>query len=375
MNVKSPKDTRMGTFVLFRNLRRNPLSAATTLQRDRPPVPHLLTNEARGHQSPAAAEGPHEGWGAPTEALVPVGKGVMRGLSIRLGRPFYSRAAVGSRGREVAPSRATKPDRKKSALRAYHLDLAPGDLPPLVLVPGDVDRVQKIAASWDASEPLARRRQFVSYRGRFHGVELGVVSSGIGGPAMSITVEELAALGVRTLLRIGSCGALQPGIRRGDLMVPRATVRFDGASLAYAPAGYPASADPEVYLALLQAAKVARARAFGGVSVSFDTFYVGQGRPGFGGYLPPSNPALIEDLRRMGVIGVEMECATLFTLSSLYGLRAGAVCAVYSIGDRDRLVPRGETEAISTANEAAVALSRIPLSGPRMAPSARGRRA
>lgn len=303
------------------------------------------------------------------------GGAAMRGPFVHLGRPFYTRAAVGSRGREVAPASTIRSDPKPRAQRAYHLDLAPGDLPPVALVPGDVDRVQKIAASWDTSEPLARRRQFVSYRGRFGGVELGVVSSGIGGPAMSITVEELAALGVRTLLRIGSCGALQPGIRRGDLMVPRATVRFDGASLAYAPAGYPASADPEAYLALLQAARRAGARAFGGVSASFDTFYVGQGRPGFRGYLPPSNPALIEDLRQMGVIGVEMECATLFTLSNLYGLRAGAVCAVYSIGDRDRLVPQGEEEAIATANEAAVTLSRLPIPGPRGTASARGRRA
>lgn len=245
--------------------------------------------------------------------------------------------------------------------KAYHLGLAPGDLPATVIVPGDVDRVEKIARSWDRSDFLTKRRQFVSYRGRYRGIDLGVVSSGIGGPAMSITVEELASLGVRTILRVGSCGALLPGMRRGDLVVSRGAVRLDGASRAYAPPGYPAAADPRVYLALLEAARATGARTHGGITSSFDTFYVGQGRPGFRGFLPPSHPAFVEELRRIGVLAVEMECATLLTIASIYGLAAGAVCAVYSVGDREQLRPSGEEEAIRAANEAALRLSRNPV--------------
>lgn len=273
----------------------------------------------------------------------PLGHGTPNHSYGRRSRPIVARQTPGAK----VPSR-----------RAYHLNLAPGDLPATVLVPGDVDRVEKIAASWDRSEPLARRRQFVSYRGAFQGAELGVVSSGIGGPAMSIAVEELARLGVRTILRIGSCGALQPGMRRGDLAITSAAVRMDGASQAYAPLGYPASADPEVYLALCSAAKELRARFRGGITASFDTFYVGQARPGFGGYLPRAHVEFMEELRRIGVLSVEMECATLLTLANVYGLKAGAVCAVYSVGDRDRLVPEGEERAIAVANRAARALVR-----------------
>lgn len=242
---------------------------------------------------------------------------------------------------------------RRSSSEVYHLALSPGDLPETVLVPGDVDRVEKIAASWDSSEPLARRRQFVSYRGKFQGRDLGVVSSGIGGPAMSITVEELAKLGVRTIVRVGSCGALQPRMRRGDLVITSAAVRTDGASQAYAPLGYPASADPRVYLSLCAAAEKLGVRYHGGITASFDTFYVGQARPGYRGYLPPEHVAFMDGLRSIGVLGVEMECATLLTLANVYGLKAGAVCAVYSIGDRDKLLPAGEERAISVANGAA----------------------
>ncbi|MDE1819582.1 MAG: nucleoside phosphorylase [Euryarchaeota archaeon] len=255
------------------------------------------------------------------------------------------------------PGRGKSRRSQRKRGEVYHLKLAPGDLPPTVIVPGDVDRVEKIAASWERSEFLARRRQFVSYRGRYHGAELGVVSSGIGGPAMSITVEELARLGVRTILRVGSCGALQSGMRLGDLVVTKAAVRFDGASQAYAPPGYPASADPEAYLALMDCAEELRVRHHGGITASFDTFYVGQARPGYQGFLPSAHRAMMEELRRLRVVSVEMEAATLLTVANVYGLRAGVVCAVYSVGDRDALVPAGEEQAIRVANEAARRLS------------------
>lgn len=252
--------------------------------------------------------------------------------------------------------------RPASQEKAYHLALAPGELPGTVLVPGDPDRVERIVASWENAEQLARKRQFFSARGRYRGTPLGVVSSGIGGPAMAITVEELARLGVRTIIRVGSCGGIASGTRRGDLVITRAAVRFDSASRDYVPAGYPASADPEVYLALMGAAERLGFRHRGGLTASFDTFYVGQGRPGFGGFLPAERRRVLPELRAMRVVNIEMECATLLTLGNLYGLRAGAVCAVYDTGPRDRLLPQGDERSIAVANEAAWSLARPPSS-------------
>lgn len=82
-----------------------------------------------------------------------------------------------------------------------------------------------------------------------------VCSTGIGGPSTSIAVEELAQLGIRTFLRIGTTGAIQPHINVGDVLVTTASVRLDGASLHFAPMEFPAVADFECTTALVEAAK------------------------------------------------------------------------------------------------------------------------
>lgn len=96
---------------------------------------------------------------------------------------------------------------------------------------------------------------------------------GIGGPSTSIAVEELAQLGIRTFLRIGTTGAIQPHINVGDVLVTTASVRLDGASLHFAPMEFPAVADFECTTALVEAAKSIGATTHVGVTASSDTFY------------------------------------------------------------------------------------------------------
>ncbi len=104
-----------------------------------------------------------------------------------------------------------------------------------------------------------------------------VCSTGIGGPSTSIAVEELAQLGVRTFLRIGTTGAIQPHINVGDVLVTTASVRLDGASLHFAPMEFPAVADFACTTALVEAAKSIGATTHIGVTASSDTFYPGRG--------------------------------------------------------------------------------------------------
>ena len=101
-----------------------------------------------------------------------------------------------------------------------------------------------------------------------------VCSTGIGGPSTSIAVEELAQLGIRTFLRIGTTGAIQPHINVGDVLVTTASVRLDGASLHFAPMEFPAVADFECTTALVEAAKSVGATTHV-VTASSDTFYPG----------------------------------------------------------------------------------------------------
>lgn len=237
--------------------------------------------------------------------------------------------------------------------RAYHIGLRPGEVSRYVLMPGEVERAYRIARSWDEFRELSKRREYSSYRGKYRGVDVTVISSGIGGPAVAIAVEELLDLGVDTIIRVGSTGAIQDYIDVGDIVITAAAVRMDGTSGQYAPAGYPASANHEVVMALIEAAEELGVRYHVGVTASTDSFYVGQGRPGHGGYYPSWSRGLMDDLRQMRVLNFEMESATLLTLGNIYGFRAGAVHAVYAQRVRDEFVAHaGEDDLIKVANEA-----------------------
>ncbi len=157
----------------------------------------------------------------------------------------------------------------------FHLGLTKNDLQgaTLAIVPGDPERVEKIAALMDKPVKLASHREFTSWRAELDGKPVIVCSTGIGGPSTSIAVEELAQLGVRTFLRIGTTGAIQPHINVGDVLVTTASVRLDGASLHFAPMEFPAVADFACTTALVEAAKSIGATTHIGVTASSDTFY------------------------------------------------------------------------------------------------------
>jgi len=240
---------------------------------------------------------------------------------------------------------------------AYHVGLSAGQMPGIVLLPGDPGRVKAIASVLSDPVMLASHREFVSARGTWRGVDIGVCSTGIGAPSAAIAVEELAALGCHTFLRVGSTGAIGPGISCGDLIINTAAVRMESTSLPYVVAGYPAHAHYEAVNALIESCSALQAPFHVGICASTDSFYVGQGRPGLAGYLPSAAERLIPDLARMQVLNFEMEAAALFTLGSVYGLRTGSVCAVFADRNTDTFAMKGEDEAIRAAVFAASLLA------------------
>ena len=141
----------------------------------------------------------------------------------------------------------------------FHLGLTKKDLQgaQLAIVPGDPQRVEKIAKLMENPVHLASHREFTSWRAELDGKAVIVCSTGIGGPSTSIAVEELAQLGIRTFLRIGTTGAIQSDINVGDVLVTTAAVRLDGASLHFAPMEFPAVADFACTTALVEAANAA----------------------------------------------------------------------------------------------------------------------
>jgi len=218
---------------------------------------------------------------------------------------------------------------QSSAGVQYHIQCRKGDVSRYVLLPGDPARVPRIAEFFDEAKQVAFHREYNTFTGKINGVPISSTSSGIGGPALNIAVEELAQIGADTFIRVGTCGGIQPGLSAGDLVISSAAVRLNDASIDYVDLGYPASASHEVVLALIEAAEELGLRYHVGITASTNTFFCGQGRPGFNGFWQGAkHDNLVGDLQNARVLNFEMEAATLFTLCNLFGLRAGTVCAV-----------------------------------------------
>ena len=227
--------------------------------------------------------------------------------------------------------------------KQYHIQVGEGEVGRYVILPGDPKRCAKIAAYFDDAKLVADSREYVTYTGYLDGVKVSVTSTGIGGPSTSIAVEELAQLGIRTFLRIGTTGAIQPHINVGDVLVTTASVRLDGASLHFAPLEFPAVADFECTTALVEAAKSIGATTHVGVTASSDTFYPGQERyDTYSGRVVRHFKGSMEEWQEMGVMNYEMESATLLTMCASQGLRAGMVAGVI-VNRTQQEIPNAET--------------------------------
>jgi uridine phosphorylase len=213
--------------------------------------------------------------------------------------------------------------------RQYHIGLGPGELAEYILLPGDPDRTARIASRFESIELERRNREFASATGRFRGRRVSVVSTGIGTDNVEIVVAEILAITERpTFIRVGSCGALQPEMNLGDLVITSGAVRLESTTSFFVHDGYPAVADYEAVVALIEAAERLGHRYHVGVTATAPGFYGAQGRPI--PQLPIRYPDLAEEMARQRVMNFEMEASALLVLASLARCRAGVVCTVYA---------------------------------------------
>jgi len=245
--------------------------------------------------------------------------------------------------------------------RPYHIRLSRKDVAKIALLPGDPGRVPLIAKRLTNAVQVSSNREYTAYAGYVGREKVLAMSTGIGGPATAIAVEELARLGVKTMIRVGTCGAITPKLKAGSVIIADAAVRMEGTSGQYVDPGYPAAATPGVVLALKEAASRLGISASVGITASTDSFYPGQGRQSFGGYFPKGKASIVEDMRAAKVLCFEMEAATLFTLGRLFGLRVGAVLAVVANRVTNEFSPgAGVDAAIRIAVDATKYLAKYP---------------
>ena len=229
---------------------------------------------------------------------------------------------------------------------------------PYAVLPGDPARIDRIAAFLEQPRELAFNREFRSLCGMYQGVPVLAVSTGIGGCSAGIAVEELRNIGVKAMIRTGSCGALQKGIGLGDLILVSGAVRDDGASMAYVPVGYPAYADVELLSCIITAARARGVRYHEGLAHSHESFYHDEAEK------------VSEFWSQKGVLGADMESAALFTIGRLRGVKTASILnnvVLYgtdtadAIGDYvggEDLTSQGERDEILVALDAFVLLDR-----------------
>ncbi len=256
--------------------------------------------------------------------------------------------------------------------RKYHIGFGADDIEGIevALLSGDPDRAAKIAgASDDASQnkylqlekPLSTVRGLNSYVGRFpDGKRVVSATSGMGAPSLSIVVNELAQVGIRQIIRVGTCGSIQDDVHAGSIVISRAALCKQGAANDVAPVEYPAAANPFLTVALVRAAQKIGAEWHIGLTASVDTFYEGQGRSdtSYNKHLMKELTDIEEEYRHLGILNFEMESGTLFKMANVYGLAAGCVCAVIAERVRAESINE-ERKKIAEENAIRVALQAV----------------
>lgn len=242
----------------------------------------------------------------------------------------------------------------------YHINISQDNGAKYSILPGDPGRCQKIADLLDNAEQISFNREYNIWCGTLEGERVLVCSTGIGGPSTAIAVEELAACGVTTMIRVGTCGGISLNVHSGDIVVASGAVRQDGTSREYAPIEFPAVPNADVMFALCQAATQLKLPYHTGVVQSKDSFY-GQHSPN---RMPTCNElnAKWEAWKRLGVLASEMEASTLFTVGASLGIQTGAVFSV--VWNQERAdagldTAKDENHDTSSAVKAAVEAIRI----------------
>lgn len=205
--------------------------------------------------------------------------------------------------------------------KSLYLHLQPADVGEVALLTGDPARVDRIAERLDDARVIAQNREFYTVTGSYRGMQVSGVSSGIGAPSAAIAVEELAQLGVKAVVRVGTMMGV--GAPMGAFVVSTGAVRHEGTSAAYLPIAYPAVPDWRLANCLAQAVSHRNGSVLAGITATYDAFY------------PHMAPSLVNggaldttELEQAGVLALDMETALLYVLGLRLKIAVAAVCIV-----------------------------------------------
>ena len=199
-----------------------------------------------------------------------------------------------------------------------HIGAQPEEIADIVLMPGDPYRAKWAAETFlDAPKLVNQVRGMLGFTGTYKGTPVTIHGSGMGMPSLSIYVNELIRdYGAKTLIRIGSCGGMQPQVGIRDIILAMTASSISTPSLGmFKEFDFAPCADYGLLSAAAEAARAKGCKTHVGGIYSSDVFY-------------DERPDLNEQMTRHGILGVEMEAAELYNLAARYGVRALAVLTV-----------------------------------------------
>ncbi|RIK30876.1 MAG: uridine phosphorylase [Chloroflexi bacterium] len=226
----------------------------------------------------------------------------------------------------------------------FHIQCEAAEIARYCFTPGDPARAKKIAAYFQDPKFVTDSRGYLVFSGHYRGVFMTVCATNMGGPTVAIALEELAHMGADTFIRVGSCGAVQPNMGPGDIVISTGAVRLGGTGNAYLPLHYPAVPTFQVTRALADAASAMNVPAQLGIGAAGDAFYA-----------PKEGRA---EMAKAGVLSLEMESDTLYIVGQFRGWRTGAIFATDGTPTEvkpawgEQSYKRGEQNAIEIALDA-----------------------
>jgi purine-nucleoside phosphorylase len=199
-----------------------------------------------------------------------------------------------------------------------HLSAHAADIADAVLLPGDPLRAQFIADNYLSDVVCYNRvRNMLGFTGMWNGIRVSVQGTGMGVPSISIYATELFRFyGVKTAIRIGSCGALQPEVNLGDVVIAMSSHATSSVNRRYFhDIDFAPTANYELLSAAVKAASDAGIASHVGPFLTSDSFY-------------DENEKVFELVAKHGTLAVEMECSALYTIAARHSVRAVCMATV-----------------------------------------------
>ena len=199
-----------------------------------------------------------------------------------------------------------------------HIKVKKGDIAERVIIGGDPARIEQLSKFLDDPKLVNTNRGFITYTGKYKGVPISLATHGIGVPSAAIVFEELVMVGAKAVVRLGGCGAMIPGLKIGDIVIPTGAAYYPGGAYYQYLREWTctaASPDYELLKNLVEETSKRNIKYALGPVLSSDAFYA-------------EDPDFAKKWASRGVIAVEMECSALFMLGLMRGVKTASLLMV-----------------------------------------------